>query len=104
MTVYPSSRMQAERTIAAGRVALGASALLALWLDPADPAHFAQATYTLHLIYVSYALLLAAATWRWEGGTRLPIVTHVVDIVVFSVFQYLTLGPSSPFFMYFMFS
>jgi hypothetical protein len=27
-----------------------------------------------------------------------------VDIVVFSVFQYLTLGPSSPFFMYFMFS
>jgi len=104
MTVYPSSRMQAERTIAASRVALAASSLFAVWLDPADPTRFAQATYALHFIYVTYALLLAVGAWRWEGGTRLPIVTHIVDIVVFSVFQYLTLGPSSPFFMYFMFS
>ena len=103
MTVYPSSRMQAERTIAAGRVALAASSLFAVWLDPAEPAHFAQTTYELLFVYLAYALLLAVGTWRWGGGTRLPIVTHVVDIVVFSVIQYFT-GPSSPFFMYFMFS
>jgi signal transduction histidine kinase len=104
MTGYPSSRMQAERTIAAGRVALAASSLFAVWLDPAEPARFTQVNYGLHLAFVSYAVLLAVMTWRWEGGTRLPIVTHIVDIVVFSVFQYFTFAPSSPFFMYFMFS
>src|SRR5215471_12141714 len=103
MTVYPSSRMQAERTIAAGRVALAVSSLFAVWLDPADPAQFARISSDLHLSYVAYAVLLAAGTWRWEGGTRLPIVTHVVDIIVSVIFQYLTLGPSSPFFLYFMF-
>jgi len=104
MFPYPSSRMQAERTIAAGRVALAASSLFAVWMDPAEPARFAQATYGLQWVYVTYALLLAVGTWRWRGGTRLPIVTHVVDIIAFSVFQYLTLGPSSPFFVYFVFS
>jgi signal transduction histidine kinase len=103
MTVYPSSRMQAERTIAAGRVALATASLFADWLDPAEPARFAQTTYELHFVYVAYALLLAVGTWRWGGGARLPIVTHVIDIVVFSIIQYFT-GPSSPFFMYFMFS
>src|SRR4029453_1379086 len=104
MTVYPSSRVQAERTIAAGRVALAASSLFAVWLDPAEPARFTQVNYGLHLAFVSYAVVLGVMTWRWEGGTRLPIVTHVVDIVVFSVFQYFPFAQSSPFFMYFMFS
>jgi len=104
MTVYPSSRMQAERTIAAGRVALAASSLLAVWLDPAEPARFVQFTYGLHFAYAAYAVLLALGTWRWEGGTRLPIVTHVIDMIASFAFQYLTLGPASPFFLYFMFS
>src|SRR5262245_26977885 len=104
MTVHPSSRLQAERTIAAGRVALAASSLFAAWLDPAEPIHFAQANYGLHFVFVTYTVLLAVGTWRWQGGTRLPIVTHVLDIVVFSSFQYFTFSPSSPFFMYFMFS
>jgi signal transduction histidine kinase len=75
-----------------------------VWLDPAEPARFAQIAYRLHTVYVAYAILLAVGTWRWEGGTRLPIVTHIVDIIVSVIFQYLTLGPSSPFFLYFMFS
>jgi signal transduction histidine kinase len=96
--------MQAERTIAAGRVALALSSLFAVWLDPAEPAQFARISSDLHLSYVAYAVLLAAATWRWEGGTRLPIVTHVVDITAAAAFQYFTLGPSSPFFIYFLFA
>src|SRR5215510_6251517 len=104
MTVYPSSRMQAERTIAAGRVALAMSSLFAVWVDPAEPARFAQASYELHFGYVAYAVLLALGTWRWEGGTRLPIVTHVIDLIAAGAFQYLTLGPASPFFIYFLFS
>jgi len=100
-----SPQTRAERTLAAARVALAISSLFAIWIDPAEPARFAQVTYTLHWIYVSYAIGLALFTWTlWTGGTRLPFATHAFDIVAFSVFQYLTLGPSSPFFVYFIFS
>jgi signal transduction histidine kinase len=104
MTVYPSSRTQVEQIIAASRVAIAASSLLALWLDPAEAARFAHAIYTLHLLYLVYACGLLALAWRWRGGSRLALATHALDIVTFSVFQYLTLGPSSPFFIYFVFS
>lgn len=102
--LYPSARSQAERTIAVARVALAVSSLFAIWLDPAEPTRYAQVTYALHAIYVGYALTLLAAMWRYTGGRRLPLLTHAADVVVFSVFQYLTLGPSSPFFVYFIFS
>src|SRR6478672_3473075 len=100
-----SPQIGAERTLAAARVALALSSLFAIWIDPAEPARFAQVTYTLHWIYVAYSIGLALFTWTlWTGGNRLPFVTHAFDVVAFSVFQYLTLGPSSPFFVYFIFS
>lgn len=104
MTVYPSSRIQAERTIAAGRVALVAASLFAIWLDPVEPARHARITYEWLFAYLAYAVVFAVATWRWQGGSRLPIVTHVIDIVVFSFFQYFTFSLSSPFFIFFLFS
>jgi len=93
-----------ERTIASVRVLLGASSLMAVWLDPAEPERYVTLTYGLHVVYVTYALSLAA--WSWNHGTSRPyaIATHLIDIATFSVFQYLTLGPSSPFFMYFIFA
>lgn len=95
---------RAERAIAATRVALAAFSLFAIWLDPAEPARFAPVTYFLHSAYVVYSVGLAVLMWRRSSLGWLPIVTHVADIVAFSVFQYLTLGPSSPFFVYFVFS
>jgi hypothetical protein len=106
MGVLPirTSRVRAERAIAAARVVLGISSLFAVWLDPAEPAHFVQLTYALHALYVGYSLAVAAYVWSVAPGGVLPIATHAADIVAFSVFQYLTLGPSSPFFVYFVFS
>jgi len=102
--VYPSSRAQSERTIAVARIALAATALLAVWMDPAEPERYADLTFTLYWVYIIYSVVLGLWTIRWEGGDRLPLVTHGIDIIAFSLFQYLTLGPSSPFFMYFVFS
>jgi len=100
-----SPQIGAERTLATARVALALSSLFAIWIDPAEPARFAQVTYSLHWVYVAYSIGLAVFTWTlWTGGNRLPFVTHAFDIVAFSIFQYLTLGPSSPFFVYFIFS
>lgn len=101
--VYPSLRLQAERTIAIARVVLAGTALFAVWLDPADPMHYVGLTYTLYWVYVVYSALLLALTVR-EAPEWMPLATHVADVIAFSVFQYLTLGPSSPFFVYFVFS
>jgi signal transduction histidine kinase len=61
-------------------------------------------TYGLHAVYVAYAILIAALVWTRSVRPLGAVVTHVADVVVFSVLQYLTLGPSSPFFVYFVFS
>ena len=42
--------------------------------------------------------------WRRSSLGWFPVATHILDIVAFSVFQYLTTGPSSPLFVYFVFS
>src|SRR6185503_16395832 len=97
-------RSQTERTIAAARVVLAASGLLAIWLDPAEPARYAALTYSLHTGYVIYALALAVIVWNRATAGYLPLLTHAIDITLFSIFQYLTAGPSSPFFVYFIFS
>ena len=101
---HPTSRLEAERMIAAARVMLASTSLLAIWLDPAEPARFTEVTYALHVGYVAYSLIVAASTRRGSIGNTFALVTHISDVVVFSVFQYLTLGPSSPFFVYFIFS
>jgi hypothetical protein len=44
----------AERTIAAARVLLAATALFAIWLDSAEPARFVSESYALHSAYVAY--------------------------------------------------
>lgn len=103
-SAYPSSQIHAEWTISIARVALAATALFAVWLDPAEPARYATLTYALHWIYVGYSVMMALVALRWQGGGPLPLITHAFDIVAFSVFQYLSLGPSSPFFAYFVFS
>jgi signal transduction histidine kinase len=101
---HPTSRLEAERMIAAARVMLASTSLLAIWLDPAEPARFTEVTYALHVAYVAYSLIVAASTRRRSIGNTFALVTHISDVVVFAVFQYLTLGPSSPFFVYFIFS
>src|SRR5436309_614420 len=98
LTPHTFSKVRVERPIAAVRVALAASALFAIWLDPTEPARFVGTTYTLHAVYVAYSLVLAAIMWNRSSYGRLPIITHAADIVASSIFQYLTLGPSSPFF------
>jgi signal transduction histidine kinase len=99
-----SSRVQIERVIAGGRVTLAAASLFGVWWDPAEPTRAIAITYTLSGVYLAYAIGLLSLVWAQAPGKRLPLVTHAGDIVFVSILQYLTLGPSSPFFLYFVFS
>ena len=85
VAALPGSRSQAERTIAAARVALAMFSLAAVWFDPAEPARFAATTYALHVAYVGYALILGVSSWRHAVDARLAsgndpsgkyVVTH----------------------------
>src|SRR2546426_401632 len=98
-------RIRAERLIASGRVVLGAFSLLAVWLDPPTPATYVEITNLLLAGYVTYAVGLAVLAWlAGAQGARLAVATHVADLVLFCAFVYLTEGPASLIFAYFIFS
>src|SRR5438128_2953637 len=95
----------AERLIAAARLVLVASSLLAIWLDPHEPAEYAGLTSRLLSGYFLYALVVAALVWSWPTTPALlPRITHAFDLVAFSIFMYFTHGPTSPFFVYLVFA
>ena len=99
---FPQRRV--ERLIAAGRMVLSAFFLLAIWLDPSEPSRYAELTYGILACYLAYSLILGRLTWRKDFNRGyLQIVTHSVDMVVFAFLMFLTAGPNSPFFVYFIF-
>lgn len=99
-----SLRSRAERLIAAGRVVMAVFFLLATWLDPSQPLQHADTAHTILLWYLVYAVVLAAALWSWDIlGNRSKLITHALDLTVFSFLMAITEGPSSPFFVYFIF-
>lgn len=99
----PHSR--AERLIAAGRFVLAFASLVAIYLEPSTPARFQRATYALLSIYTVYALVIAIIAWRSPvPPARWRLLSHALDLVLFTIFVYLTEGPASPFFLYFVFS
>lgn len=100
-----SPQSRAERLIAAGRVVLAASALLALRLDPTGPLRDARAASLVLTVYVVYAGIMAALTWLADPArNRLRLATHAFDLAAFTLVMYLAEGPTSPFFAFFVFA
>jgi len=93
-----------ERIIAIGRMVLSAFFLLAIWLDPSEPSHYAQFTYGTLAGYLVYSLILGVLTLRYRlNWNRLHVATHAIDMLVFGFIMFFTDGPTSPFFVYFIF-
>jgi signal transduction histidine kinase len=96
---------QTERFIAAGRVAMIAVSLFAVYLDPVESVRHASITNFLLIGYLVYAIVLAAVLWCLDiTWARLTVVIHAVDLTVFALLIFFTSGPTSPFFVYFIFS
>jgi signal transduction histidine kinase len=105
MNLQAPRQIRSERLIATTRVVMAIAPLLAIWLDPSQPARYAQIAYALLTCYIVYALALALLAWRASVTLRrLRLMTHALDLAFFSLLIYLTEGPTSPFFVYFMFS
>jgi signal transduction histidine kinase len=96
-------KYQSGRVIALGRVILATLFLLSIWLDQSQPANAPAETYILLLVYVLFASVVAAATWRdWWLDARLAAPTHVVDMAMFTAIVFSTNGYTSPFFLFFI--
>jgi hypothetical protein len=100
-----SSQRRAEVLIAVGRLIFSVVSLLAISLDPSEPSRYARIAYTLLSVYAGYSFLLAVIVLRTEAPLKiLRLPTHIFDLLLFSLFIFFTLGPTSPFFTYFIFS
>ena len=105
MSLQSPQQSRIERLIAITRVVMAIAALLAIWLDPSQPARYAWVAYASLTCYVMYALALALLAWQAVVSLRrLRLTTHVLDLAFFSILIYLTEGPTSLFFVYFVFS
>lgn len=100
-----SPQSRAERLIAAGRVVLAIFSLFAVWLDPAEPAKYADIAYSLLAAYVAYSVVIALLVWRSDAPPHgQALITHAFDLIFFSFFIYFTWGSASPFTAYFVFA
>ncbi len=93
-----------ERVLAIGRAFLTVSGLLAIYLDPTEPARLAELTYAILFAYALYSVIVLAFVHR---ATRLAPkdgeVLHGIDILWTAALTFVSSGPVSPFFLFFLF-
>jgi signal transduction histidine kinase len=101
-TGRPTAR--SERVLAVGRAFLTVSAFVAIYLDPTEPARLQEITYGVLLAYALYSLGALALV---HGSTRLTArhgqVLHAMDVLWTSALTFVSEGPVSPFFLFFLF-
>lgn len=93
-----------ERLIAVARLLLALFAILAIWLDPTQPALDPAIAYALLAAYLAYAAALVGGAFLVDLDFRAALATHVVDIAAFVALMHFTEGPTSPFFVLFTFA
>jgi signal transduction histidine kinase len=107
MSLPSPHQSRIEQLIAITRVVMAVIALVAIWLDPSQPARYGRVAYVSLTCYLVYALALVLLAWQAVVSLRrLRFATHVLDLAYFSLLIYLTEGPATttPFFVYFVFS
>lgn len=76
----------------------------AILFDESQPARAPSATYAILMIYIAFAAIIAAVTWRsWWLDARFAGPAHALDIAMFAVLVMLTESYTSPFFTFFVF-
>src|SRR5882672_3538530 len=98
----PAARL--ERVLAIGRAFLTVSGLIAIYVDPTEPARLSELTYAVLFGYALYSLIVLAFVHR---ATRLAPrdgeILHGIDILWTAALTFVSSGPVSPFFLFFLF-
>jgi signal transduction histidine kinase len=96
--------VQLERVVAVGRAFLTVAGLIAIYLDPTEPTRLRAVTYGVLLAYALYSVGVLAYVHR---SIRLTVkhgrILHGLDILWTSALTFVSEGPVSPFFLFFLF-
>jgi signal transduction histidine kinase len=96
---------RAEQILGSGRAFLAVTGLIAIYIDPTEPARFAGLTYLLLSGYALYSVALLVLVHRAAGiSTAFSRAIHGIDIVSASALSFFSEGPVSPFFLFFLFA
>ena len=95
---------RAEVLISFCRLILAIASLIAIYVDPFEPARNPELCYSLLVGYSLYSAVLLVITSRGGTSLRQQIGTHTFDLLFFMVINGLTEGPVSPFFVYYVFA
>ena len=96
--------VQLERVLAVGRAFLTVTGLIAIFLDPTEPTRLRAITYGVLLAYALYSLAVLVYAHRSVRLTRRHgLVLHGLDILWTSALTFVSEGPVSPFFLFFLF-
>jgi signal transduction histidine kinase len=99
----PAARQ--ERVLAIGRAFLTVTGLIAIYVEPTSPARLAELTYAVLFGYAVYSFIVLAFVHR---ATRLAPrdgeILHSIDILWTAALTFVTSGPASPFFLFFLFT
>ena len=96
--------VQLERVLAVGRAFLTVSGLVAIYLDPTEPSRLRAVTYGVLLAYALYSIAVLVYVHRSGRLTRVHgRVLHGLDIAWTSALTFVSEGPVSPFFLFFLF-
>ncbi|WP_169799477.1 sensor histidine kinase [Novosphingobium lentum] len=98
---------RSSRVMALCRLLLAYVFLLALWLDPVQPARGWIVGTVVLLTFIAWSTMMVIIAWRsWWFDSRLALPAHVIDIMAFNASVYFTEAPhgdfSSPFMAFFV--
>jgi len=91
--------ISAWRLVAISRLILAIFSLLAIYLDPTQPARSSEIAYFILAAYVVYSGALLVILEQFAVNRPAAYLVHGVDILTFGVVISLTDGPTSPFFV-----
>jgi hypothetical protein len=102
--VDPRRVARLERVLAVGRAFLTVSALTAIYLDPTQPTRLATVTYAVLASYAVYSVAVLVFVHRAaQLNTTHGHVLHGFDVLWTAALTFVSEGPVSPFFLFFLF-
>lgn len=102
MPLSPEEIRRTERWLATARVFLAISALIAVWMDPAEIRSFWA--YALLAIYIAQGTaIMLLLRWHQQSTPSFRLLVHGADVVWPALISLFTTSQSNPFFLFFLF-
>ena len=98
-----AERLRIESVLAAARLFLTLTSMLAVYLDPTEPTSYATLAYGVLIAYALWGGYVWIRVSQVAELGRFGKVVHFFDIAFPMVFILFTAGPNSPFFVFLLF-